>query len=106
LDQLHVREVVVCGLSIGGYVAFEFCKLFPSRAHELILSGTRAPADNEREKQARFEQAHRMLTEGMGPIATATLPKLLAARILKDKPEVVDRVRDMILKTDPGGAAA
>ena len=106
LDQLHVGEVVVCGLSMGGYVAFEFLKLFPSRVHALVLAGTRAPADNEREKQARFEQAHRMLTEGMEPIATATLPKLLASRTLKEKPEVVDRVREMILKTDPGGAAA
>jgi pimeloyl-ACP methyl ester carboxylesterase len=106
LDQLHIGEVVVCGLSMGGYVAFEFLKLFPSRVHALILAGTRAPADNEREKQARFEQAHRILTEGMEPIATATLPKLLAARTLKEKPEVVKRMRDMILKTDPAGAAA
>jgi pimeloyl-ACP methyl ester carboxylesterase len=106
LDQLHVTEVVVCGLSMGGYVAFEFLKLFPSRVHALILAGTRAPADNEKEKQARFEQAHRMLTEGMEPIAASTLPKLLAARTLKEKPEVVKRVRDMILKTDPAGAAA
>lgn len=106
LDQLHVSEVVVCGLSMGGYVAFEFCRLFPSRVHALVLAGTRAPADNEKERQARFEQAHRMLTEGMEPIAGATLPKLLAARTLKEKPKVVDRVRHMILKTDPGGAAA
>lgn len=106
LDQLHVTEVVVCGLSMGGYVAFEFLKLFPSRVHALVLAGTRAPADTERERQARYEQAHRMLTEGMEPIARATLPKLLAAHTLKKKPEVVDRVREMILKTDPAGAAA
>lgn len=106
LDQLHVNEVVACGLSMGGYVALEFVKLFPARVHALMLAGTRAPADNEKEKQQRFEQAHRMLTEGMEPIATATLPKLLAPRTLKEKPEVVDRVREMILKTDPAGAAA
>jgi len=47
-----------------------------------------------------------MFTEVMEPIAPATLPKLLASRTLKEKPEVVDRVREMILKTDPGGAAA
>src|SRR6185295_11732241 len=41
LDQLHVGEVVVCGLSMGGYVAFEFLKLFPSRVHALVLAGTR-----------------------------------------------------------------
>jgi pimeloyl-ACP methyl ester carboxylesterase len=106
LDQLKIGEVVVCGLSMGGYVALEFFKLFPSRVHALILAGTRAPADNEKEKQARFEQAHRMLTEGMEPVAASILPKLLASHTLKDKPEVIDRVRQMILKTDPAGAAA
>jgi pimeloyl-ACP methyl ester carboxylesterase len=106
LDQLQVTEALVCGLSMGGYVAFEFRKLFSSRVRALILAGTRAPADNEKEKQVRFEQAERMLVEGMAPIAEATLPKLLAARTLKEKPEVVDSVREMILRTDTTGAAA
>ena len=106
LDQLEINAAVVCGLSMGGYVAFEFLKLFPSRVRAVVLAGTRAPADNEQERKGRFDQAQRMLAEGMEPIADATLPKLLAARTLKEKPEVVDRVRAMILKTDPSGAAA
>jgi pimeloyl-ACP methyl ester carboxylesterase len=106
LDRLEISAAVVCGLSMGGYVAFEFLKLFPSRVRAVVLAGTRAPADNEQERKGRFEQAQRMLAEGMGPIAEATLPKLLAARTLKEKPEVVGRVREMILETDPSGAAA
>jgi pimeloyl-ACP methyl ester carboxylesterase len=106
LDQLEISAAVVCGLSMGGYVAFEFLKLFPSRVRAVVLAGTRAPADNEQERKGRFDQAQRMLAEGMAPIAEATLSKLLAARTLTEKPEVIDRVREMILKTDPLGAAA
>jgi 3-oxoadipate enol-lactonase len=106
VSQLKVSDVVVCGLSMGGYVAFEFVNLFPEKVRAIILAGTRAPADNEQEKQARLEQAERMLNEGMAPIAETSLPKLLAAQTLSDKPEVVDRVREMILRTHPRDAAA
>jgi 3-oxoadipate enol-lactonase len=47
-----------------------------------------------------------MLVKGMGDIAGATLPKLLAAQTLTEKPGVVGRVREMILRADPRGAAA
>jgi pimeloyl-ACP methyl ester carboxylesterase len=91
LDQLKIDLVVVCGLSMGGYVAFEFAHLFPSRVRALVLAGTRAPADNEQERQVREQQAQRMLTEGMSFVADATLSKLLAPRTLAAKPEVVVR---------------
>ena len=106
MDQMELERAVVCGLSMGGYVAFDFVHQFPMRVRGLVLAGTRAPADNEQEKQTREQQAQRMLTEGMDFVAEATLPKLLSARTLAAKPEVVARVREMILRADPSGAAA
>jgi pimeloyl-ACP methyl ester carboxylesterase len=106
MDKLAIVEVSICGLSMGGYVAFEFAHLFPQRVRALILAGTRAPADNEREKQARARQAEQMLTHGMEEIAAASPPQLLAPRTLAEKPSVVAQVREMILRADPKGAAA
>jgi len=106
LDELKIDKAVVCGLSMGGYVAFEFLKLFPLRVSGLVLAGTRAPADNEKEKQGRRAQIEQMLAAGMAPMADATLPKLLAPRTLAEKPEVVARVQEMILRTEPMKAAA
>src|SRR3981081_3902127 len=31
MDQLGVVDASICGLSMGGYVAFEFAHLFPAR---------------------------------------------------------------------------
>jgi pimeloyl-ACP methyl ester carboxylesterase len=106
LDELKIDDAVVCGLSMGGYVAFEFAHLFPGRVRALVLAGTRAPADNEQEKAGREQQVVTMLRAGMTPISVATLPKLLAPRTLADKPNVVKRVREMITQSDPKGAAA
>jgi pimeloyl-ACP methyl ester carboxylesterase len=107
MDKLKIDQAVICGLSMGGYVAFEFVKLFPpARLNGLVLAGTRAPADNEQEEQAREQQVQRILAEGMSGIAEATLPKLLAPRTLAQKPEIVASVREMIIRADPQGAAA
>lgn len=106
LDELNIEQTIVCGLSMGGYVAFEFLRLFASRVKGLVLAGTRAPADTEREKAGRAQQVETMLRAGMVPISIATVPKLLAPRTIAEKPQVVKRVRQMITRSDPKGAAA
>jgi pimeloyl-ACP methyl ester carboxylesterase len=106
MDRLEIDQAVICGLSMGGYVAFDFVHLFPTRVRALVLAGTRAPADTAQEKQAREQQVQRILAEGMNGIAEATLSKLLAPRTLADKPDVVAQVHEMILHADPRGAAA
>jgi pimeloyl-ACP methyl ester carboxylesterase len=72
----------------------------------LILADTRAEADTEEGKQTRHQQAEKALSEGMAGIADAMLPKLLTPDTVSKRPEVVKRVRDMMLKTKPQGAAS
>src|SRR2546425_13036447 len=106
MDELKIDQAIICGLSMGAYVAFEFVHLFPNRVHALVLAGARAQGPDEDEKQSREQQARHILTEGMAFVADAMLPKVLAPRTLAEKPEVVSRVREMILRTDRRGAAA
>jgi pimeloyl-ACP methyl ester carboxylesterase len=40
-----VERTVLCGLSMGGYVALAFAALFPERLAGLVLADTRAGAD-------------------------------------------------------------
>ena len=105
LDHLEVSRAVIGGLSMGGYVALAFYKQFPSRVRALVLADTRAQADTEEGKQTRFQQAEKALAEGMAGIADSMLPKLLTPETVSKHPEVVKRVRDMMLKTKPEGAA-
>ncbi|HEV2836354.1 MAG TPA: alpha/beta hydrolase [Pyrinomonadaceae bacterium] len=105
LDQLEISRAVIGGLSMGGYVALAFYKQFPSRVRALVLADTRAQADTEEGKRTRSQQAEKALAEGMAGIADAMLPKLLTPDTVTKRPEVVKRVRDMMLKTKPEGAA-
>ncbi len=107
LDGLNITErIVLGGLSMGGYVTPAFYRLFHERVRALILADTRPQPDTDEARRTREETARRALDEGMENIADAMLPKLLAPATLAEKPDVVERVRSMILATHPDGAAA
>jgi pimeloyl-ACP methyl ester carboxylesterase len=106
MDKLRIDSAVICGLSMGCYVAFELIHNFPSCVNALILCGPRAQGPDEAEKASREAQARRVLHEGMGFAVESISKNLLAVATLRDKPDVVARVTEMVLQTDPGGAAA
>ena len=106
LDELNVGRAAVGGLSMGGYVVLAFLRAHPGRVGALVLADTRAQADTDDARRTREETARRALAQGMEPIADAMLPKLLAPATRERRPDVVARVREMILGTNPGGAAA
>jgi pimeloyl-ACP methyl ester carboxylesterase len=106
LDELNLGRVVLGGLSMGGYVAFEFLRKFPGRVRALVLADTRPQADTEEGRRAREANAQRALKEGMVPIVESMLPKVLSAGTRERGGEVFERVRAMMLGTSPEGAAA
>ncbi len=106
LDELHLECIVLGGLSMGGYVVLAFYRLFPERIRALVLADTRPQADTDEARIGREETAARALSQGMQTIADAMLPKLLAPTTHAERPDIVARVRDMVLNTDPQGAAA
>lgn len=64
-----VERVVVCGLSMGGYVALEVWKRHPELVDGLVFANTKASADDEAAKDRRKALAERLLAEGNGFLA-------------------------------------
>jgi 3-oxoadipate enol-lactonase len=107
LDALGVREpVVLCGLSMGGYVAFAFVQRHARRLAGLVLCDTKATADDAAAAEGRLQMAERVLADGNASVAEAMLPKLLGPETLASRPGVVAAVRRMILSAPPRGIAA
>lgn len=106
LDRLDLETVVLGGLSMGGYVAFECLRRFPERLSALILANTRPDPDAEEARKARYETARRVSEEGVEVLIDLQMERLLSAKTRESRPEVVDRVRRMILESTPGGVVA
>jgi 3-oxoadipate enol-lactonase len=107
LDGLGIEEpVVLCGLSMGGYVAFQFWRRYAARLGGLVLCDTRATADTPQAAMARLEMADRVLCEGPGPLVENMLPRLFAESTRRRQPELVESLRRTMMGNDPHGIAA
>ena len=106
LDRLELERVVLGGFSMGGYVAFECLRLFPERVSGLILANTRAEPDSEDTKENRREMARRVAEEGVGVLIELQMKRLLSPNTLKNNERVVEKVRAMILESNPNGVVA
>lgn len=106
MDHLEINQAVLGGLSMGGYVALAFYRLFPDRVRALVLADTRPQADSEEARRNRERMWERALQHGIETIIDAMLPKLLAPATLAKDFQIVARVREMIQGTKPEGDAA
>jgi 3-oxoadipate enol-lactonase len=103
LDALGVDEVVLCGLSMGGYIAFEFLRNWRSRVRGLVLMDTRAEADSPEGRRARDAAAAVARERGSSAVAEAMLPKVLSPATLQEHPETAERIRALMAGTSPAG---
>ncbi|MGH2904922.1 MAG: alpha/beta fold hydrolase, partial [Solirubrobacteraceae bacterium] len=53
LDRLELERAVLGGISMGGYVALAFARLYPERLQGLILADTRAGAESDEGRAGR-----------------------------------------------------
>ncbi|MBX3393922.1 MAG: alpha/beta fold hydrolase [Phycisphaerae bacterium] len=104
LDGLGSKEpVALVGLSMGGYIAFEFFRRNRDRVRAMVLADTRAEADTPEAAKARLETAEKVLREGSGVVVDAMTPKLFAKSASK---ALVEQWRAIMLATKPMGVAA
>jgi len=105
-DLFPEEKIILCGLSMGGYAAFEFARKYGNQLRGLILASTRAAPDSPEARENRFRMIDTVKSQGVNAIADAMLPKLLGKTATNLRPELVARVREIILKNTPDGVAA
>ncbi|MBX3414002.1 MAG: alpha/beta fold hydrolase [Pirellulales bacterium] len=107
LDQFKVTEpVVLCGLSMGGYVAWQFWRHHGQRLRALILCDTKASADSEEAVAGRHKLAAAVIATGHGAARDAMLPKLFARGTAERQPVLLERTKGMIGRAQPESIAA
>lgn len=107
LDALEFDQpIALCGLSMGGYVAFAFCRRHVGKVGRLILCDTKAEADDPAVREGRLAMAEQVLKSGSSLLVGAMLPRLLAEATTARHPAVVQRIANMMRSMDPQGIAA
>jgi pimeloyl-ACP methyl ester carboxylesterase len=106
LDAIGIEgAVTLCGLSMGGYAAWQFVQRHPARVSKLIVCDTKAAADTPDAAATRLKLAETVLTEGPEPVARAMMPKLFGPKTAELNPQVVESVREMVMTSSPAAIA-
>jgi 3-oxoadipate enol-lactonase len=102
LDRLELERVSFCGLSIGGMTGMWLGAHAPERIDRLAIccTGLQLPT-----AEMWTERAALVRREGMGSVIEATMERWFTPSFPERSPEVVARIRESFLTTNPEGYA-
>lgn len=100
-DALGLDRFALGGLSMGGYVAFALLRRAAGRVTALVLADTRADADGPEARAHRARLRETLALDGAAGVAEAMVPRLLGPTTLRERPVLVDWVREQITSTPP-----
>jgi 3-oxoadipate enol-lactonase len=96
LDDAGVGRAVFVGVSIGGYVLFEFLRRYPGRVAALALCNTKASADTPEARAVRLQAAANVLELGTEQFFESMLPKLMGKTTHATRPDLVQAALRMM----------
>lgn len=102
MDHRGVSRFSVCGISMGGYMAFALVRAAPERVESVILTNTRAAADSDDARAARAAMADQVRSGGVEAIVEPMTDRLLCAACRGDA-HIADPVRGRIRRCTADG---
>lgn len=96
LEALQIPKAVFVGVSIGGYILFEFWRQFRERISALVLANTRAEADTEQGRANRLKSIGDSRLHGTGPFFDAQTQNLIGETTRRTRPDIVANARAMM----------
>lgn len=101
MDDAGVGRAPIIGVSIGGYLLFEFWRKHRGRVAALGLCNTKAPADNPEARAARLQAANDVLERGIEPFLQSMVPRLFGQTTLGTRPDLIEGALRMMRQMSP-----
>ena len=101
MDDARIGRAPLIGVSIGGYLLFEFWRKHRDRVAALGLCNTKAPADNAEARAGRLQAANDVLERGIEPFLHSMGPRLFGKTTRETRPDLVDGAVRMMRQMSP-----
>ncbi|MBK5209374.1 MAG: alpha/beta fold hydrolase [Flavobacteriaceae bacterium] len=99
MDALKIEKTIICGLSMGGYIALNAIENHSDRFTALILSDTNCTADSPEAIEKRMNTIISIKENGVEKLANNLLPNLFAPESFETNSEEIAAVKEMIVTT-------
>ena len=105
LEDADVDRATFAGVSIGGYILFEFWRHSPERVDAFVLCNTKAQADTVEAKTGRLQAAADVMERGVEPFFESMIPRLMGKTTRETRPDLVEGALRMMRKMSPQAVA-
>ncbi|SDM00428.1 Pimeloyl-ACP methyl ester carboxylesterase [Daejeonella rubra] len=96
LDKLNIDKAIICGLSMGGYIALNVLKRFPDRFSALILCDTQCIADTAEVKAKRYKIIDEIAVDGVTNFNEGFIKSVFHKDSLSYKKDLVEKLRSVV----------
>ncbi|MBL0007291.1 MAG: alpha/beta hydrolase [Saprospiraceae bacterium] len=96
MSKLNIDKAIICGLSMGGFIALNAQKRFPDRFEALILCDTQCIADTPEVNAKRYKTIDEINTNGVTGFNEGFIKSVFHKDSLTDKKEIVEQVRGVV----------
>jgi 3-oxoadipate enol-lactonase len=94
--KLHIEKAIICGLSMGGYIALNAVQRFPTHFEALILCDTQCVADTPEEKEKRYKVIDDINANGVKEFNEGFIKKVFHKDTLSNNKELVAELRTVV----------
>ncbi|MDD8018289.1 MAG: alpha/beta fold hydrolase [Bacteroidota bacterium] len=101
MNQLTIPKAILCGLSMGGYIALRAVERHADRISGLVLCDTRSEADPNEARVKRAQAIKEIQENGMKQYAENYVKNVFAPESLQQKAEAVRMIQSIIERTSP-----
>lgn len=100
------EKIVFCGLSMGGYISLAFARRRPERLAGLVFCDSNETPDSPVKAKGRLALADSINALTIPSFVDNMIPNLLAPETIKDHPEIVTDLREIMVSQTPDAIAA
>ena len=103
LDHLRVEKAVLCGLSMGGYIALRAFERHPDRVRGLILCDTKSEPDTNAAKIKRTITMKAVKAAGVQSFAEDFVKSIFWEKTFEKNPSAIAVIKQIICSNSPRG---
>ncbi|MBK6266057.1 alpha/beta hydrolase [Marivirga sp. S37H4] len=96
MDKLSIDKAILCGLSMGGFIALNAMKRFPARFEALILCDTQCVADTIEVKEKRYKTIDEIAVDGEEKFNEGFIKKVFHKDSITNKKKLVEQLRRVV----------
>ena len=101
MDAIVINKAIICGLSMGGFIALNAVANFPERFLGLVLCDTNSEADTEENRIKRYETIQQIETTGINDYTNGFIKKAFSSNTLLNNQTIANKIEKVIRANPP-----